>query len=79
MSTAHAHLAELRRRTIFFACELAVLGASDALYIDRAHSFRRAAEQMNPNLRAGSRVPTIDGSGCIAIPTSSRWWGSEQR
>jgi IclR family pca regulon transcriptional regulator len=53
---AHPYLEELRQQTSH-TTSLAVLDGTEILYIDRAHSYRRAPEKIDLDLQPGSRLP----------------------
>jgi IclR family pca regulon transcriptional regulator len=50
------YLEELRQRTSY-TVNLSVLDGPEILYVDRARSFRRGQNQIDFNLRPGSRLP----------------------
>jgi IclR family transcriptional regulator, pca regulon regulatory protein len=50
------YLEELRQRCTY-TVSLAVLDGPEILYVDRARSFRRGQNQIDLNLRPGSRLP----------------------
>ena len=53
---AHPYLEELRQRTSY-TTSLAVLDATDILYVDRVRSFRRGQSTIDLDLHTGSRLP----------------------
>jgi IclR family pca regulon transcriptional regulator len=59
---AHPYLEELRQRTSYTA-SLAVLDATEVLYVDRVRSFRRAQGGSDLDLHPGSRLPAY----CTAL------------
>ncbi len=59
---ARPYLEELRQRTSYTS-SLGVLDGGDVLYVDRVRSFRRAQNQVDLGLQAGSRVPAY----CTAL------------
>jgi IclR family pca regulon transcriptional regulator len=53
---AHPYLEELRQRSSY-TTSLAVLDATDILYIDRVRSYRRGQSKIDLDLHTGSRLP----------------------
>ncbi len=53
---ARPYLEELRQRTSYTA-SLGVLEGTDVLFVDRARSFRRGQNEVDLDLRPGSRLP----------------------
>jgi IclR family transcriptional regulator, pca regulon regulatory protein len=53
---ARPYLEELRRRTSYTA-NIAVLDGAEILYVDRARAWRRGQDEVDLNLRPGSRLP----------------------
>ena len=53
---AHPYLEELRQRSSY-TTSLAVLDATDILYVDRVRSYRRGQSKIDLDLHTGSRLP----------------------
>jgi IclR family pca regulon transcriptional regulator len=53
---AHPYLEELRQRSSY-TTSLAVLDATDILYVDRVRSYRRGQGKIDLDLHTGSRLP----------------------